>query len=461
MNSFLTILGDIAFGPKAEPHAFSACGQTCRTHGQAYSRVLIAGYGMASLAASKRYNSRHANRASWLSSAVVFAGGSLAVAVLAATALLSVLSYGSTAQRLVSGDTRFKVAIVDHKRLPLALSTSAPIISSRRDDAIEKVAEELFPLDGTVATKAPKMVAAAEQKPAPPVADVAAPEEAVAFVGPSVRELEQARAARLALVDSLGRQRLEHARQERFPTVSVPTADDVPIQELAYGPMPTTRQVMNPEDDPFNAILPGSDEGEAGIILPDDDAPIPTFRPAAPLANVQLPSPPSPSSETVSIKPDAPSEERKSIFSIFSSKSSLPPRGSRIAVYDITKSVVYMPNGDRLEAHSGRGPTRDRPEYANVAGRGPTPPNVYSLRMRESLFHGVEAIRMTPVGSGRMYGRNGILTHSYLRRVPGDSAGCVAFADYPEFLKAFKRGDVNRLIVVPSMGELPQYMAML
>jgi hypothetical protein len=225
--------------------------------------------------------------------------------------------------------------------------------------------------------------------------------------------------------------------------------------------MPTTRQVMNPEEDPFNAILPGSDEGEAGIILPDDDAPVPTFRPAAPLANVRLPSPSAPTSETVSIRPDAPSEQRKGIFSIFSSKPSLPTRGSKIAVYDITKSVVYMPNGDRLEAHSGRGPTRDRPEYANLPGRGPTPPNVYSLRMRESLFHGVEAIRMTPVGSGRMYGRNGILTHSYLRRVPGDSAGCIAFADYPEFLKAFKRGEVTKIIVVPSTGELPQYMAML
>jgi len=416
---------------------------------------------MASLAASKRNNSRYATKASWLSSAVMFAGGSVAVAVLAATALLSVLAYGSTAQRFVTGDTRFKVAIVDHKRLPIAPATGAPIVSTRSDDAIEKVAEELFPLDGTVATKAPKMVAVAEQRPVPPITEAAKSEKAVAFVSPSVRELEQARAARLALVDSLDRQRLEHARRERFPALSVPTADDGPLQELAYGPMPTTRQVMNPEDDPFNAILPGSDEGQAGIILPDDDAPVPTFRPAAPLANVQLPSPPAPSPETVSIRPDAPSEQRKSIFSMFSSKPSLPPRGSRIAVYDITKSVVYMPNGDRLEAHSGRGPTRDRPEYANLAGRGPTPPNVYSLRMRESLFHGVEAIRMTPVGSGRMYGRNGILTHSYLRRVPGDSAGCVAFADYPEFLKAFKRGEVNKIIVVPSMGELPQYMAML
>ena len=416
---------------------------------------------MAFLATSKRNNSKHVNEGRWLPGAVVFAGGTVAVAVFAGTALLSVLTYGSTAQRLALGDTRFKIAIVDHKRLPVAPTVSMPIVSSRSDATIEKVAEDLFPLDGSVATKAPRVVAVAEQTPVPPVPEVARPEKAVALVGPSVRELEQARTARLALVDSLDRQRLEHARQERFPTVSVPTAGDAPIQELAYGPMPTTRQVMNPEDDPFNAILPGSDEGEAGIILPDDDAPLPTFRPAAPLATVRLPSPPAPSSETVSIKPDAPSEQRKSIFSIFSSKPSLPPRGSRIAVYDIAKSVVYMPNGDRLEAHSGRGPTRDRPEYANLAGRGPTPPNVYSLRMRESLFHGVEAIRMTPVGSGRMYGRNGILTHSYLRRVPGDSAGCIAFADYPEFLKAFKRGEVTKIIVVPSMGKLPEYVAML
>lgn len=392
----------------------------------------------------------------------MLAGGTAAIAIFAGTALLSVSTYGSTAQKLVSGDARFKIAIVDHKRLPVAPATSLPIASVRSDDRIEKVAEELFPLDGLVATKAPRAVGIVAQKPVPPPVPAAAtPERAVAVVGPTVQELERARTARLALVDSLDRQRLEHARQDRFPTISLPTADDGPIQELAYGPMPTTRQVMNPEDDPFNAILPGSDEGEAGIILPDDDAPLPTVRPAAPLANVRLPSPPAPSSETVSISPEAPSEQRKSIFSIFSSKPSLPPRGSRIAVYDIAKSVVYMPNGDRLEAHSGRGPTRDRPEYANLAGRGPTPPNVYSLRMRESLFHGVEAIRMTPVGSGKMYGRNGILTHSYLRRVPGDSAGCIAFASYPEFLKAFKRGEVTKIIVVPSMGNLPEYLAML
>ena len=39
--------------------------------------------------------------------------------------------------------------------------------------------------------------------------------------------------------------------------------------------------------------------------------------------------------------------------------------------------------------------------------RGPTPPHLYELTPREALFHGVEALRMTPVGDGKMYGRDG------------------------------------------------------
>ena len=45
---------------------------------------------------------------------------------------------------------------------------------------------------------------------------------------------------------------------------------------------------------------------------------------------------------------------------------------------------------------------------------GPTPPNVYELKLRETLFHGVRAIRLVPADSSKMYGRDGILAHSYL-----------------------------------------------
>src|SRR5262249_36136100 len=73
-------------------------------------------------------------------------------------------------------------------------------------------------------------------------------------------------------------------------------------------------------------------------------------------------------------------------------QSPRPPRvndGKRTAVYVITDHAVYMPNGTRLEAHSGLGSRTDDPRFITAKGRGPTPPGVYDLTMRERRFHGV------------------------------------------------------------------------
>jgi hypothetical protein len=125
---------------------------------------------------------------------------------------------------------------------------------------------------------------------------------------------------------------------------------------------------------------------------------------------------------------------------------------SRTAVYDIAARTVYMPDGTRLEAHSGLGKHRDDPQSVNKKNRGPTPPNVYDLRMRESLFHGVRAIRLNPVPGSTMYGRDGILAHTYMLGPTGQSFGCVSFKDYNKFLQAFLRGEVTRMIVAPRLG---------
>jgi hypothetical protein len=133
----------------------------------------------------------------------------------------------------------------------------------------------------------------------------------------------------------------------------------------------------------------------------------------------------------------------------------LPTPGSGYAVYDIVGQTVYMPNGDRLEAHSGYGKMFDDPRHVSKRMVGPTPPNTYNLVMREALFHGVEAIRMHPVEKDKMFGRDGILTHSYLLGPRGDSNGCVSFKDYEKFLAAFKRGEVKQLIVVAELANPP------
>ena len=129
---------------------------------------------------------------------------------------------------------------------------------------------------------------------------------------------------------------------------------------------------------------------------------------------------------------------------------------SRTAVYDIAARMVYLPNGQRLEAHSGFGGHLDDPRYISVKNLGPTPPNVYALALRERLFHGVRAIRLIPVGDGKMFGRDGILAHSYMLGPNGQSNGCVSFSNYSAFLTAFLRGDVDRLIVVEHLATTPR-----
>ena len=75
------------------------------------------------------------------------------------------------------------------------------------------------------------------------------------------------------------------------------------------------------------------------------------------------------------------------------------------AVYDVSARAVYLPNGTKLEAHSGLGGLMDNPAYVDRRMVGAAPQNVYDLKPREKLFHGVAALRMTPVGENEMHGR--------------------------------------------------------
>jgi hypothetical protein len=124
-----------------------------------------------------------------------------------------------------------------------------------------------------------------------------------------------------------------------------------------------------------------------------------------------------------------------------------PRAAGGTAIYDVSAHTVYMPDGTRLEAHSGLGALKDDPRYVSERMRGPTPPSTYDLSVREQLFHGVKALRLTPV-SGSVYGRTGLLAHRYMLGPNGDSNGCVSFRDYNAFLQAYERGQVQRLVVV-------------
>jgi hypothetical protein len=123
------------------------------------------------------------------------------------------------------------------------------------------------------------------------------------------------------------------------------------------------------------------------------------------------------------------------------------------AVYDISARAVYLPNGAKLEAHSGYGSLMDDPGHVSERNVGATPPHVYDLKPREKLFHGVQALRMIPVGDNDTLGRSGLLAHSYMLGPNGDSNGCVSIKDYDRFLTAFTNGEVKRLVVVPTLGD--------
>lgn len=244
---------------------------------------------------------------------------------------------------------------------------------------------------------------------------------------------------------------------------------------LGYAATPSAAETMaaaDPREEPFEELLSEPQEDHGAL---PDDGPLPGAKPAAKPRAERVPTPEAPAvAQTPEkpkkktlldmlayAKPDNPVTTDDGAGGIFNRKDKLPGPGSRIAVYVIEDAVVHMPNGEKLRAHSGRGHMRDNPKYVHVKNQGPTPPNVYKLRMREARFHGIEAIRMNPVGDARMYNRDGFLTHTYLLRRRGDSSGCVVFEDYNRFLNAYKRGHVQTLIVVPSMRDLPKYMAML
>ena len=75
-----------------------------------------------------------------------------------------------------------------------------------------------------------------------------------------------------------------------------------------------------------------------------------------------------------------------------------PPYDKQTAVYDISAHMVYLPDGTRLEAHSGLGSKLDDRAFSHVRMQGVTPPHIYELTPREALFHGVPALRLTPIG---------------------------------------------------------------
>jgi hypothetical protein len=188
--------------------------------------------------------------------------------------------------------------------------------------------------------------------------------------------------------------------------------------------------------------------------------PMPAPAPQAPSVPMQVPAAPAPAPAPAPATASASASitdflKRVTPRFAYNNPDVHPTPDSHTAVYDIVAHTVYMPDGERLEAHSGLGDRMDDPRFISDRGKGATPPNVYDLTLRGERFHGVQAIRLNPVAESKMYGRDGILAHTYMLGASGQSFGCVSFRDYQKFLQAYLRGEVTRLVVVPRYESRP------
>jgi hypothetical protein len=174
---------------------------------------------------------------------------------------------------------------------------------------------------------------------------------------------------------------------------------------------------------------------------PQDGLDVAPPRVSAPLVDLQSPPEAAPPVVLAPLPPSRP---------LGSAPPGAPPTSydQSTAVYDISAHTVFLPDGMRLEAHSGLGDRIDDPRFVDERDHGATPPGVYQLTLRESLFHGVQALRLNPVGGGFTFNRVGLLAHPYMLGPNGDSNGCVSFKNYDVFLRAFQSGGVKRLAVV-------------
>jgi Protein of unknown function (DUF2778) len=231
-----------------------------------------------------------------------------------------------------------------------------------------------------------------------------------------------------------------------LPPLASATPPLVEVTSNPYGQMAVgLGEAQEPEPLPGNpAVSPEAIPKPAPPAIPtaQKKTPLPPAREAARIDNGPLP-------------PTRPVELGRISRPVEFAPVSRPAAGyDRLtAVYDIAGHTVYLPDGTRLEAHSGLGDRLDDPRFVSERNQGPTPPGIYELTLRESLFHGVQALRLTPLGDENVFGRSGLLAHPYMLGPSGDSNGCVSFKNYDAFLRAYQNGQVKRMAVVARWAE--------
>ncbi len=287
---------------------------------------------------------------------------------------------------------------------------------------------------------------------------------------------------------------------ESLPIETFASVREEPIAAAApdasYGTLPSARSLLRPAQSSFVQSAPlGAKfdsiwpelrtaliEPEAASPISMPPAPAPQFAVAphsvvarAPASRGSLHAPPRESTQETATAVAAPPPDNRSFleklfgmrqpsgpalaYAAAEEETSNPQRKAiapvydrQTAVYDIEAHTVYMPDGTRLEAHSGLGSMLDDPRYVSERMRGATPPGVYDLQLREQLFHGIQAVRLIPTDNANTLGRTGLLAHPYMLGPNGDSFGCVSFKNYTAFLQAYEEGQVKRLVVVARLN---------
>jgi Tlde1 domain len=231
-----------------------------------------------------------------------------------------------------------------------------------------------------------------------------------------------------------------------LPPAMPPTVEPQPASAV-FAPPPAPASILAP---PSPSLVSRGEPRPAPVRparLGRPTSPSIALGPAAPFP------PPRPIELNAPLPSNAPAAERRPVFADLGPKPAVLSQYDRFtAVYDLTGHTVYLPDGERLEAHSGLGALKDDPAHVDEADRGATPPHVYDLTLREDLFHGVQALRLNPVGgASAIFGRAGLLAHTYMLGPNGDSNGCVSFKNYEAFLQAYQNGLIKRLAVVSSV----------
>lgn len=237
--------------------------------------------------------------------------------------------------------------------------------------------------------------------------------------------------------DNVAASVVELSDHEHGAFLALPDSNIIPVPELAL-------------DKTVAQTVPATD---SDMFIPDD-VPLPTRKPVIAQPSRRQ------SAAQLAYAPETGRTQEPKRNGLFSPLFNPAARG-RAAIYDISAATVYLPSGEKLEAHSGIGGLRDNPRSVTQKNRGATPPHTYNLRMREALFHGVAAIRLTPVDGRNPHNRDGLLAHTYMLGRNGDSNGCVVFKDYARFLRAFQRGEFKQLVVVGSLPSQPSRVASL